>query len=165
MFEIYFTRWDNCKMRGAEAEAGCTRITCALDDENEEKIFIHCKRKTNWGETCRNPALDIINILFCVFFQRFVNICIAYLSPVLQPLAFPFIVSSDIGGPSCCARSLTSQGGFGLTLALILDRNPLSLHFQSWILQNHSFDIMKISKTVGLNNVYLEWQGTPIPVK
>ena len=33
MFEIYFTRWDNCKMRVRAAEAGCTRITC----ENEEK--------------------------------------------------------------------------------------------------------------------------------
>ena len=99
------------------------------------KIFIHCKRKTNWGETCRNPALDI-NILFCVFFQRFVNICIAYLSPVLQPLAFLFIVSSDIGGPVLCPVH-------DLSRMLRVDSGIDACKLTSWIGGTHSASTFK----------------------
>ena len=151
MFEIYFTRWDNCKMRVRAAEAGCTRITCALDDENEEKysftvnvklIEVKPVESRPWHkylilcifpEVCKylysisipsSPALGFS--IYCFF---------RYWRPVLRPV-------SDL------SRMLWVDSGIdACKLTSWIDRNPLSLHFQSWILQNHNIFLYENSKT------------------
>ena len=151
MFEIYFTRWDNCKMRVRAAEAGCTRITCALDDENEEKYSFTVNVKLIEVKPVESRPWHKYLIL-CIFPE----VC-KYLYSISIPSSpalglsiycfFRYWRPRPVPGPWPLKDALDWQWHWCLQ-AHISDRNPLSLHFQSWILQNHNIFLYENSKTV-----------------
>ena len=137
MFEIYFTRWDNCKMRVRAAEAGCTRITCALDDENEEKYSFTVNVKLIEVKPVETRPWHKYLIL-CIFPEvcKYLYSISIPSSPALGFSIYCFFRQILAARPAPGLWPLKDALGWQWHWCLqahILDRrNPLSLHFQSW---------------------------------